>query len=485
MARSSVSERSAGGPAAEAGVAHAGGARPHLTLVAARPSAPPVLREEELAQLWEGQRFPPGALKTRRGEALQVVYRGRRSPGAGPDFADAIIADDRGRLLKGDVELHVRASDFRGHGHHHDTRYDNLVLHVVFEDDEGEDTRLLSGRRVAVVALAPWVARREEQLRLWLAQPALWEEPCRGAVARLGETEVRETVSRLGRLRFHQKQSCFAAALGRAGASQVFYEGLLRALGYSQNAESFAALARLLPYERLRTALAAADGLVRGETLLLGTAGLLPGRRDPVLPPSPYLRELERRWAEERERLPLSVSLCATSGLRPANQPARRLAGAARLLLRPGPSLVGSLRELMTVGEKGSLCRLVEGWEVPAEGFWSTHYDPGAGSAGPLGALIGRGRALELLINVVLPFAAAWGEARGLTALSQQALALFQRLPRSGSYGPVRFLESSLISRGGGWSACCQQGLLYLYHQYCTQGGCGACPLSRDEGYEG
>jgi hypothetical protein len=95
MARLLVSERPAGDPAAEAGVAHAGGARPHLTLVAASPSAAPVLREEELAQLWEGQRFPPGALSTRRGEALQVVYRGRRSPGAGPDFADAIIADDR------------------------------------------------------------------------------------------------------------------------------------------------------------------------------------------------------------------------------------------------------------------------------------------------------------------------------------------------------------------------------------------------------
>jgi hypothetical protein len=482
MARLSVAERPAGYPAAGARDVHVGRERPHLTLVAACPSAPPVLREEELVRLWEGQRFPPGALTTRRGEALQVVYRGRRSPGAGPDFADAIIADDRGRLLKGDIELHVRASDFRGHGHHHDTRYDNLVLHVVFEDDEEEDTRLLCGRRVAVVALAPWVARRREQLRLWLAQPALWEEPCRGAVARLGEREVREIVSRLGRLRFHQKQSRFAAALGRAGANQVLYEGLLRALGYSQNAESFAALARLLPYERLRTALAAADGLVRGEALLLGTAGLLPAGNDPILPPSPYLRELERRWAAERGRLlgpPLS--LCATSGLRPANQPARRLAGAARLLRRRGPSLVGSLRDLMTVGEKGPLRPLIAGWEVPAEGFWATHYDPGGGPAGPLGALVGRGRALELLINVVLPFAAAWGEARGLTALSRQALALFQRLPRSGSYGAIRFLESSLSGKGGG-GACYQQGLLYLYRQYCTQGGCGACPFSRDEG---
>ena len=440
--------------------------------------AAPALREEELVRLWEGQRFPAGALKTRRGETLQIVYRGRHSPGAGPDFSDAIIADEAGNLLKGDVELHVRASDFRGHGHHHDSRYDNLALHVVFGDDEGEDTELCSGRRVAVVALAPWVARRAEQLRLWLAQPALWEEPCRGVVARLGETEVRETVARLGRLRFHQKQSRFAVVLNRDAASQVFYEALLRALGYNRNGERFAALARLIPYEKLQTALAA-GGLVGGEALLLGTAGLLPGQRGLGGLRSSYVRELEKHWAEARGGQSLSLDMGDGGSVRPANHPARRLAGAVRLLYRWKPGLVGSLQELMTVSENDPLRSLIAGWEVPADGFWLTHYDVAAASAAPLGALIGRGRALELLINVVLPFAAAWGQARGLDALSQQALMLFQRLPRSGSYGATRLLESSLFSRGGQWGACCQQGLLYLYHQYCTQGGCGVCPLSR------
>ncbi len=478
MAPSLVQER----PATYAGAARreTGFCSEELRAAPASHSSPnPDLREEDLARLWEGQRFPPAALTTRCGRTVQVIYRGRRSPGPGPDFVDAIIADDRGRLLKGDVELHVRASGFRGHGHHRDSRYDNLVLHVVFEDDVEEDTLLCCGRRVAVVALAPWVARRADQLRLWLAQPVLWEEPCRGAVARLGWMEVRETAARLGRMRFRQKQSRFASTLRRDGANQVLYEGLLRALGYSQNQEAFECLARLLPYESLRRALAN-DGLALAEALLLGTAGLLPSQRRLPVPPSSYVQGLERRWAE-RGGGHVPLQLWSLHGLRPENQPARRLAGAARLLLGRRPSLVGSLRELVEADEGDSPSRLIARWMVPAEGFWLTHYDIGSDPARLSGALIGRGRALELLINVVLPFAAAWGEAHSLPALSRQALALFLRLPRSGSYGATRFLETALrppASIRGGRDACYQQGLLYLYHQYCTQGGCGTCPLS-------
>lgn len=260
------------------------------TIVAPIPLRPH-LREEDLAHLWEGQRFPPGALRTRDGRALQVVYRGRRGGGSGPDFIDAIIADDRGRLLRGDVELHVRASAFCGHGHHRDSRYDNLILHVVFEDDTSEDTLLSCGRRTAVVALAPWVARRSGQLRLWLVQPSLWEEPCREAVPRLGWPQVHETLARLGQMRFRQKQSRFALALRRDGANQVLYEGLLRALGYSRNQEAFAYLARLHSYERLKQALDQDGGPALVEALLLEAPAFSPANAgSPPRPPSPMSR---------------------------------------------------------------------------------------------------------------------------------------------------------------------------------------------------
>ncbi|KKK91803.1 hypothetical protein LCGC14_2709260, partial [marine sediment metagenome] len=80
----------------------------------APPSAalPDALTERDIAHLWEGQRFPPQALTMVGGQPLQVIYRGLRGRGPGPDFRDAVIIAPWG-TLKGDVELHVRTSDFR------------------------------------------------------------------------------------------------------------------------------------------------------------------------------------------------------------------------------------------------------------------------------------------------------------------------------------------------------------------------------------
>ena len=77
------------------------------------------LLEADLWRLWEGQRFPKTALVTAEGAPLRVIFRGRPGAGPGPDFRGAMISSPQG-LLSGDVELHVRTSDFRRHGHHRD-----------------------------------------------------------------------------------------------------------------------------------------------------------------------------------------------------------------------------------------------------------------------------------------------------------------------------------------------------------------------------
>src|SRR3990170_4688636 len=150
----------------------------------------PPLTEAMLARLWAGQRFPAAALVTGEGVRLRVLHPGLPGRGAGPDFRDAIIAAP-GRLLRGDVELHQRSSDFRAHGHHRDPRYDRLVLHVVFADDTTEATRVSAGaKRVPVVSLASWLEARARELAGWLASPSLWREPCHDAIARLGNKRV-------------------------------------------------------------------------------------------------------------------------------------------------------------------------------------------------------------------------------------------------------------------------------------------------------
>ena len=272
------------------------------------------LTEAQLTAIWRGRRFPAGALVTRQGVPVTVIYQGREGRGPGPDFRGAVIAGPSALTLRGDVELHVRASSFHAHGHDRDPAYSDVILHVVFEDDVGADTLLPCGRTAPVVALAPWVHARAGELERWLSQPLLWREPCHEALVRLGAVGVGAALEAEGDRRFAEKTARMAARIGEAGAEQALYEAVLEALGYGGNSAAMLALARILPWRLLADAIGAERGRqglnvlsehqashgaehpcerrvasgdtlrgnpanVRAEALLLGCAGLLPSQR--------------------------------------------------------------------------------------------------------------------------------------------------------------------------------------------------------------
>ena len=437
-------------------------------------SDPPRPSEATLAHLWAGQRFPASALVTRQGAPLRVLHPGQRGRGAGPDFRDALIATPSGGLLRGDVELHVRASDFQAHGHGGDGRYNGVVLHVVFEDDAGEDTRLASGNRVPVVALAPWVRRRASELESWLAGPGLWREPCHDAVARLGEERVLQSLEELGDARFQEKESALAAAIRARGPGEALYRALLAGLGYGGARPWPGEVAEALLWPELCGRIASAAEGERGvlaEALLLGAAGLLPSQGGGA-PAHPHEERLEALWSAAGPTHTPTVSVEPNSG-RPANHPARRLAGLGRLLARHNWHETGL--ELVEM----SIAQLVADWTVAADGYWRQYVAPGLPAKRPPGALIGRSRAIELLANAVLPWRAALAEAQGDAERAERSRASFARLPRPASYGVLGFLETNLRGTTRTWlDARRQQGLLALYKMECTQGGCGRCPLS-------
>jgi hypothetical protein len=426
------------------------------------------MREEQLTRLWRGQRFPAGALVTRHGVPVTVIFQGRAGRGPGPDFRGAVIAGPSGVPLRGDVELHVRSSSFRAHGHERDPAYARVLLHVVFEDDTGQDTPLPGGGSAPVVALAPWVARRARELESWLERPLLWREPCHDAVMRMGVDGAAAALDAEGDRRFDAKVARARESLRAAGIDGALYEGLLEALGFGGNAPPMLALARLLPWPRLRER-AGRDRLAI-EALLLGSAGLLPSQRGHRGPVEAHVAELEELFA--RARLPsLAAGLWKTWGVRPENAPARRVAAAAALLARTGdPSALLRVVDARTVNEAiAPLC-------VAAEGYWLRHHDVCAGPCRLPAGFVGRSRALEIVVNVVLPVACASGDAE----LAGRARALFGRLPRPSAYGATRFIEEALASEGirVPVNARRAQGLLSLQRDWCTQGGCGRCALS-------
>jgi hypothetical protein len=393
------------------------------------------LSEADLSLIWEGQRFPPEALHTVDGRAVEVVNPGRRGGSAGPDFVDAVVLLD-GIERRGDVELHVRASAFRGHGHATDPAYASLALHVVYRADDGSETVLCGGGRAPVAAFAPWLERRGAELQTWLAAPSMWQEPCRGGSSRLGEAAVREVLAAAGRRRFTARTRRMAAQAGELGAEEALWRALLDTLGVGADQDGFRRLALAFPVSlagRVRD-LAGALAYVAG----LGGAS----EDAAALPP------------------PLRPGLVARG--RPANHPRRRLSGLASLYGRAkrqtGKGANGTLVQmaLASVAE-GSVTQVVTGWQVvAAEGS----------------ALIGPQRARELLSNAVLPLVAAQGQ-------DDAALRLLQALPAA-SYGKTGFLEANLRPARGriARTALEQQGLLGLITEWCSQGGCGKCPLS-------
>ena len=387
------------------------------------PGSP--LTERDLAQLWEGQRFPPRALTTTSGRPLRVLYRGRRGGGPGPDFRDAVIQAPWG-TLKGDVELHVRASDFRRHGHQHDPAYNRLALHLVFWPDEPQDTLLASGRRVPVAALAPWLERRQEEIHRWLERPALWHEPCRSAPGRMGDEAVAAVLDRLGDIRFRRRTAELRRALAHQDRDEVLYRGLLEALGYGGNREAFLHLARRLPWAQMRRVLLDVPPRERAAAALevLAEAATWP----PAL-----------AWR--------------TASLRPGNHPGRRLEAAGHLAARHAEA---GLAQGLGVLLDGDAAQAVA--SLTLRGWGRT--------------LIGAGRAVEILTNAVLPSFAA-----GMEPRPGRALELYRALPRPAAYGAVRHLDEA-VGRAVRVDARRQQGMLFLLRNYCSQGRCGSCPLS-------
>jgi hypothetical protein len=402
------------------------------------------LTEAQLHRLWRGQRFPEGALATRDGVPVRVVFPGRPGRGPGPDFRGAAIAAPSGTVLHGDIELHVRSSLFGAHGHASDPAYGAVVLHVVFEDDTGRDTQLPGGGSAPVVALAPWVARRADELQRWLERPVLWAEPCHDAVLRLSKEGVLAALDAEGARRFAQKAGRWAESVAAEGVEQALYAGMLEALGYGGNALPMRALARNLPWAELAPH---AHRATRIEEMLVKAAGV----------DAP----LAARWEGPAWKL---------WGMRPANHPARRIAAAARLLARLGtPSAAFAALDAERAGDAIALFMLEDGRTTAA-----------GSAANPKSrrpALIGRSCAIEILVNVVLPIAAGTGD----EVLGAKARALYLRLPRPAAYGKTRFLENALGSMDIPLKVDARraQGLLALNEDWCARNGCGRCPLSR------
>jgi hypothetical protein len=438
--------------------------------------------ELALCRAWNAGWFDAGALRTTDGQPVTVVYRGRWTFGFGPDFQGALIAFGAA-LRQGDVEIDLRPAGWREHGHHLNAAFDGVILHVVLEAGRSVVCRRRDKQVVPTLALEPALRGPLNALPPDSALPALGaiaDQPCIAEITPANRAAALAALERAGDARLTAKAAVFEASFTTTTPGQALYAGLLDALGYMRNRAPMAALAAALPLAALEERLPSREPRAIFRTaaaLLLGVAGFLPctpGLAELLALQVDDLTTIEETWSAQAapwQETALPLANWSLARTRPANHPARRLLGLATILARGGRAgLLAACLEPCTA-------------EAPATGLAElrTLLAGPAHQVDQFGRYIGADRTIEMVVNVVLPFALAYAAWAGDERLGAGAAALWEVVPASAGNEPVRALAAQIA--GGATlrlkTGRQQQGALHLFRHYCEHRRCYECPIAR------
>jgi hypothetical protein len=442
--------------------------------------------EKQAALIW--QQVVGKELTSTEDELVSVIYPGRTNGDNGPDFRDAVIVN-KFHLTKGDVEVHVKSSDWYSHEHHADAAYNNVILHVVMWHDCNSATLLQSGKPVPVLCLAKALRHQAYLLPHQL--------PCFHILDHMDRQTLGKLLNTAGEERFKQKAMHFQAEILRpdsigtqeeAGQArlpknlfggQVLFRGIMRALGYAKNTKPFEDLADRMPLNSIESR----EGLALKQVLLLGTAGLLPSQRwQGKFAREKEVQELEQIWQSAGKKVrTMRDSDWNLSHIYPNNSPVRRIVAQSYLLERycEGKLLAGILQLVKEAPLPGGHRLLENGLTVAGDGYWRDHFDFDVRSKTKISALLGNSKAGEIIVNAILPFAFSWGKLANEAKLTENAIELYRNYPRLAENCITRHMAKQLCLEDlSDFTACHQQGLIHIFRNYCREGRCSQCPLA-------
>lgn len=401
------------------------------------------------------------------GSRVQILSRGEWNHEAGPDFRNAKILY-HGRILRGDIELHRKSSDYIRHGHLADAAYGNVILHVVEDDDLAGREEGYALAHIPVCRLSPDMLERRSGT---ICRCRIFPYMCR--------EQLRQFFTDAGMERIQSKSSAVLETLIRSGSGPAFRQVLFRAAGYKRNQDEFRELLQRLeqyPHDIFQA---------HFEALLWGESTLLPDPAEPDLPEAVRTR-IRLLWDEF-----WSLRLTAAEpipwkrdSVRPLNSPERRIAMLAEFLRRfsadPLPALAERLRK-QTPDQLVGMLRKELNFSDP---FWDEHCSFRSAALKRKAAVLGAERAETLLIDVVTPALLAYAKLNGETELEKKALALpmqikAQKDNRVFKNAVRRWFPENDSRLDIFDNAATVQGCLHIHKSYCadTAGDCVSCLL--------
>jgi len=408
------------------------------------------MTEKLLQFIWQFQYFNKNELQTIGGEPLQVIHPGQYNINQGPDFQDAKIRI-QDTLWAGNIELHLKTSDWIRHNHQNDKNYNNVILHTVWEDDKPKnDIPVLELKnRISKILL-----QRYEEL---MNSPSFI--PCEKNIRIVPELNWKSWKDRLLAERLMRKAKSVELFLRRNNFhwEETFWWLLARNFGMTVNTDTFEAIARSLPLSVLAKH---KSQLIQLEALLFGQASLL-GKKYKEDYPKLLWREykfLKGKYKLGPVHLPIHFLR-----MRPGNFPTIRLAQLAALI-NDSSHLFSKIKDAK------SLKDIQQWFDVTANDYWHYHYRFDETSAFKKKNL-GASMTDNIIINTVAPTLFAYGNYHDENKYKDKALKWLEQTSAENNSITHGFVKLSIDNK----NAFDSQALIELKNEYCNEKRCLEC----------
>lgn len=420
-----------------------------------------MIREDFLQFVWQAGLSTKPEMTLTDGRKFTILDRGKLHSYSGPDFKEAKVKIDN-LIWSGHIEIHVFASEWYVHKHQEDPAYDNVIVHVVWENNK--QVYDSNGLAIPTLELKNYIPPKVlESYKVLVG--SLHKIPCKPLIGKVRTLIVKQMLNRVisERLedRFDKIDELLIDSSGDWGTA--FYIMMSRSFGFNTNAEPMEELAKRLPQ---RIPALYKNDLMMIEALLFGLANLIPEK-----PTDDYADELKTQFEflQNKHQLTcLSPALWKFGRIRPQNYPTLRLAQFASLI-HSGSHLFSKTLEIENIQTLKQL------FKVEPSDYWKKHLK--FGQVSKLKSHQLSENAINLiLINTVIPMVFCYGVKTGDAEQQEKALYWLEQLPSESNRIINEWVECELHPS----NALESQAMIKMYRDYCTQKNCAQCLI----GYE-
>jgi hypothetical protein len=415
------------------------------------------MKEDFLHHLWQHKKYAVTNLKTTKGESLQILHSGLYLQLSGPDFFNAQIIIGNQKWA-GNIEIHLKSSDWFLHHHEKDSAYDSVILHVVWEHDT--PVYATNSEELPTLELKNYVDKDTLQNYLALMCQKQWIF-CQNDLKNVSEFLIDNWLERLFVERLERKSTEIFELLE---ISNNDWEGVLFSLlaknfGLNTNGTAFLAMAKSIPFSIIRKEAFFQTHL---EALFFGQLNMLAADFQ-----DNYLLELQKEYIYLKNKYQLVSNIFQQVAFfkhRPDNFPTIRIAQLAALYAKE-QNLFSKIMKSQKLEDYYTL------FNVVISDYWENHYNFDKKSS-KKHKKVSKSFIDLVLINTLIPFRFAYNQIMQIDDFQDVIHIMMQLAPEKNTIVD-RFKECGLSAK----NAFHSQALLQLKTQYCEYKKCLNCTI--------